>query len=59
LILEAIKTILEGEKKGKWPKVMPMTIWSHNMIVSRATSFTPFRLLFGVEVVLSEEIIAT
>jgi hypothetical protein len=42
LIFEAIKKILEGEKKGKWAEVMP--------------NFTPFRLLFGAEAVLPEEI---
>jgi hypothetical protein len=52
LIFEAIKKILEGEKKGKWAEVMTRVVWSHNTIVYRATNFTPFRLLFGVEVVL-------
>jgi hypothetical protein len=56
LIFKAIKKILEGEKMGKWADVMPKAIWSHNTIVSRATNFTPFRLLFGVEMVLLEEI---
>jgi hypothetical protein len=31
-------------------------IWSHNTIVSRATGFTPFRLLFGTEAMTPEEI---
>jgi hypothetical protein len=31
-------------------------VWSHNTIVFRATNFTSFRLLFGAEVVLPEEI---
>jgi hypothetical protein len=35
---------------------MPRAVWSHNTIVCRATNFTPFRLLFGVEAVLPEEI---
>jgi hypothetical protein len=56
LIFEAVKKILEGEKKGKWEEVMPRTVWSHNTTVSRATNFTPFRLLFGAEAVLPEEI---
>jgi hypothetical protein len=42
LIFEAIKKILEGETKGKWDEVMPRVVWSHNMIVSRATNFTRF-----------------
>jgi hypothetical protein len=56
LIFEAIKKILEGEKKGKWAEVMPRAVWSHNTTVCRATNFTPFRLLFGAETLLPEEI---
>jgi hypothetical protein len=56
LIFEAIKKILEGEKKGKCVEVMPRAMWSHNTTVCRATNFTPFQLLFGAEAVLSEEI---
>jgi hypothetical protein len=54
LIFEAIKKILEGEKKGKWAEVMPREVWSHNTMVCRATNFTP--LLFRAEAVLPEEI---
>jgi hypothetical protein len=54
LIFEAIKKI--GEKKGKWAEVMPRAIWSHNTMICRATNFTPFRLLFGAEAILPEEI---
>jgi hypothetical protein len=56
LIFEAIKKILEGEKKGKWVEVMPRVVWSHNTTVCRATNFTPFQLLFRAEAVLPEEI---
>jgi hypothetical protein len=56
LIFEAVKKILKGEKKGKWVEVMPRAVWSHNTMVYRATNFTPFRLLFGAEAVLPEEI---
>jgi hypothetical protein len=42
LIFEAIKKILEGEKKGKWTEVIPTVVWSHNTIVCKATNFTPF-----------------
>jgi hypothetical protein len=56
LIFEAIKKILEGEKNGKRVEVMPRAVWSHNTTVSRATNFTPFRLLFRAEAVLPEEI---
>jgi hypothetical protein len=56
LIFEAIKKILEGEKKGKWAEVIPTTVWSHITIVCRVTNFTPLWLLYGAEVVLPEEI---
>jgi hypothetical protein len=56
LIFEAVKKILEGEKKGKWSEVMPKAVWGHNTIVSRATNFTPFQLMFRAEAVLPKEI---
>jgi hypothetical protein len=56
LIFDAIKKILEGEKKGKWVEVMPRAVWSHNTTVYRTTNFTPFWLLSRVEAVLPEEI---
>jgi hypothetical protein len=56
LIFQAMNTILEGVKKGKWAEVMPTTIWSHNTTVYRATNFTLFQLMYGVEAMLPEEI---
>jgi hypothetical protein len=56
LIFEAIKKILEGQKKGKWAEVMPRAVWSQNTTICRATNFTPFQLLFRAEAVLPEEI---
>jgi hypothetical protein len=47
---------LFDQKKGKWVDKLPRVIWSHNTIVSRATGFTPFRLLFGTEAMSPEEI---
>ena len=35
---------------------MPSAIWSHNTIESRATKFTPFKLLYDEEAVTPEEI---
>jgi hypothetical protein len=56
LIFEAMKKILEGEKKGKWAEVMPTAVWSHNTTVCRAIDFTPFWLMYGAEAMLPEEI---
>jgi hypothetical protein len=30
-------------------------VWSHNTTISRSTSFTPFKLLFGDEAITPEE----
>jgi hypothetical protein len=56
LIFEAIKKILEGEKKDKWAEVMPIAVWSHNTTVCREKNFTPFRLMYGTQIVLLEKI---
>jgi hypothetical protein len=56
LIFQAMKKILEEEKKGKWVDVMPTIVWSHNTTVCRAINFTPFRLMYGAEAMLPEEI---
>jgi hypothetical protein len=55
-IFEAIKKILEGEKKGKWAEVMPQAVWSRSTTVCRATNFTPFWQMYGAEGVLPEEV---
>jgi hypothetical protein len=49
LIFLGIKKFLFDQKKGKWVDELPKLIWSHNNTVSRATGFTPYRLLFGTE----------
>jgi hypothetical protein len=61
LIFQAMKKILEGGKKGNWAEVMPTAVWSHNTTVCQATNFTPtnftlFRLMYGAEAMLLEEI---
>jgi hypothetical protein len=56
LIFEAINKILEGKKKEKWVEVMPKAVWSHNTTVCRVTNFTPFRLMYGAEAILPEEV---
>jgi hypothetical protein len=56
LFFQAMKKILEGEKKGKWAEVMPMAMWSHNTTICRATNFTSFQLMYGAEAILPEEI---
>jgi hypothetical protein len=55
-IFTAIKKILENQPKGKWVEEIPRAVWSHNTSVCRATKFTPFKLLYGEELVTLEEI---
>jgi hypothetical protein len=43
-------------RKGKWVEELPKVVWSHNTIASRTTGFTPFKLLYGEEAMLQEEI---
>jgi hypothetical protein len=56
LIFSGIKKCLFDQKKGKWVDELSKLIWSHNTTVSRATGFTPSRLLFGTEAMTPEEI---
>jgi hypothetical protein len=56
LTFSRIKKCLFDQKNGKWVDELPKVIWSHNTTVSRATGFTPFRLLFGTEAMTLKEI---
>jgi hypothetical protein len=56
IIFSGIKKCLCDQKKGKWVDKLPRVIWSHNTTMSRATGFTPFRLLFGTKAMTPEEI---
>jgi hypothetical protein len=56
LIFTAIKKILENQSKVKWAQELPRVVWSHNTSICRATKFTPFKLLYGEELVTTEEI---
>jgi hypothetical protein len=42
--------------KGKWAEELPRVVWSHNTFICRAKKFTPFKLLYGEELVTLEEI---
>jgi hypothetical protein len=56
IVFSAIFMTLFNLRKGKWIEELPKVMWSHNTTVSRATGFTPFRLLYGEEAMLPEEI---
>jgi hypothetical protein len=51
----AIKKRIFDQKKGKWADELSRVIWSHNSTESRASKFTPFRLLYGAEAMCPEE----
>lgn len=56
IIFSAISKTLFNLRRGRWPDELPRVVWSHNTTVSRATGFTPFKLMYGEEAMLPEEI---
>jgi hypothetical protein len=56
IVFFAISKTLFNLRKGKWIEELPKVMWSHNMIVSRTTGFTPFKLLYDKEAMQLEEI---
>jgi hypothetical protein len=51
LMFTSVTECLEDQKKGKWAEELLKAVWSHNTSISRATNFTPLKLLFSEEVV--------
>ena len=56
VIFSAISKTLFNLRKGKWVEELPKVVWSHNTTTSRTMGFTPFKLLYGEEAMLPEEI---
>ena len=56
IIFTGIKKNITEHPKGKWVDELPKVIWSHNTTESRATKFTPFKLLYGEEAMTPEEL---
>ena len=56
IIFKAVKKNLMNQAKGKWPEEVPKVVWSHNTSISRATGFNPFKLQYGEEAAMPEEI---
>jgi len=56
VIFLAILKTLFNLRKGKWVEELPKVVWSHNTTASRMTGFTPFKLLYGEEAMLPEEV---
>jgi hypothetical protein len=55
-IFSAIKKMLLDDKQGKWADQLPKVIWALNTTESRATGFTPFRLMYGSEAMTPQEL---
>jgi hypothetical protein len=56
VIFAGIKRNITDLPKSKWAKELPRVIWSHNTTTSRTTQFSPFKLLYGEEAMLAEEL---
>ena len=57
IIFTGIKKNITEQPKGKWVDELPKVIWSHNTTESRATKFTPFKLLYGEEAMTPDELL--
>jgi hypothetical protein len=55
VILIGIMRSIFNPPKGRWPDELVKIVWNHDTSVSRSTSFTPFKLLYGDEAVTLEE----
>ena len=55
IIITGIMKLIFNQPRGKWPDELIKVVWSHNTTISRSTSFTPFKLLFGDEAITPEE----
>jgi hypothetical protein len=55
IIMTGIMKLIFNQPRGKWPDELIKVVWSHNTTISRSTSFTPFKLLFGDEAITPEE----
>jgi len=56
LIFSVVSKVLHNMPKGKWAEELTSVVWAHNISASRATGFTPFRLLYGEEAITPEEL---
>ena len=56
IVFSAISKTLFNLHKGKWIEELPKVVWSHNTTASRTIGFTPFKILYGEEVMLPKEV---
>jgi len=55
VVFLAISKTLFRLRKGKWVEELHRVVWSYNTTTSRATGFTPFKVLYGEEAMLPKE----
>jgi hypothetical protein len=55
IIITGIMKLIFNQPRGKWPNELIKVVWNHNIVVSRSTGFTPFKLLFSDEAITPEE----
>ena len=55
IIITGIMKSIFNLPKGKWPDELVKVVWNHNIVVSRSSRFTPFKLLFGDEAITPVE----
>ena len=55
VVLKGIKKSLDGAK-GAWVDELPGILWIARIIVKGATSYSPFHLVYGSEVVLPVQV---
>jgi hypothetical protein len=51
IIMTRKMKLIFNQHTGKWPDELIKVVWSHNKTISRSTSFTLFKLLFGDEAI--------
>jgi hypothetical protein len=56
VIFSGIKRNITDLPKSKWAEELPRVIRSHNTTTSRTTQFSPFKLLYGEEAMMPEEL---
>ena len=56
IIITGIMRSIFNPTKGKWLDELVKVVWNYNNVVSRSTSFTLFKLMFGDEAITLEEV---
>ena len=54
-LLKIIKAKLD-DAKGAWPKELPNILWDYITMARTSMGETPFRLTYGIEVMISVEV---